>query len=49
MAHASMAYGISQARGRIGATASSLHHSHSNMVSKLCLQLTQQLVAILDP
>ena len=29
-----VAYGISQARGGIGAVASGLHHSHSNMGSK---------------
>ena len=29
-----MAYGVSQARGRIGATAAGLHHSHSNAGSK---------------
>ena len=28
-----MAYGGSQAQGRIGAAAASLHHSHSNMGS----------------
>ena len=32
-----MAYGSSHARGRIGAVASGLHHSHSNAGSKLCL------------
>ena len=31
------AYGGSQARGQIGATASSLHHSHSNARSEPCL------------
>ena len=30
-----VAYGRSQARGRIGATAAGLHHSHSNVGSKL--------------
>ena len=43
------AYRGSQARGRIGAVASGLHHSHSNMGSKLCLQPTPQLTAMLDP
>ena len=42
-----MAYGSSQAKGQIGATAAGLHHSHSNLRSKpslatytteLCLQ-----------
>ena len=32
-----MAYGGSQARGRIGATAASLHHSHSNVGFELHL------------
>ena len=31
------AYGGSQARGRIRATPASLHHSHSNTRSELCL------------
>ena len=30
-------YGSSQARGQVGAIAASLHHSHSNMGSKLHL------------
>ena len=34
---APMAYGISQARGQIGATAVGLCHSHSNVGSELCL------------
>jgi len=33
------AYGSSQARGRIGATAAGLHHSHSNVGSELQLWL----------
>ena len=33
---APMAYVSSQARAQIGATAASLHHNHSNTVSKLC-------------
>ena len=44
-----MAYGDSQARGRIGATAASLHHSHRNVGSQLCLWPTPQLTAMLDP
>ena len=43
------AYGGSQARGRIGATAASLHHSHSNTRSKPCLWFTQKLTATQDP
>ena len=43
-----MAYGGSQARGPIGATAASLHHSHSNAWSKPHLQPTPQLTATLD-
>ena len=35
-----VAYRCSQARGRIGAAAVSLYHSHSNARSKPCLQLT---------
>ena len=46
---APMACGGSQARGRIRATASSLHHSHSNAGSEPCLWSTPQLKAILDP
>ena len=42
-------YGGSQARGRIGATTASLHHSHSNMGSEPCLQPTPQLTATADP
>ena len=37
------AYGSSQARGWIEATAAGLHHSHSNAEPKLCLQPTPQL------
>ena len=33
-----VAYGISQARDQIGATAIGLHHSHSNARSEVCLQ-----------
>ena len=43
------AYGSSRARGRIGAAAAGLHHSHRNPVSKLHLRPVLQLVAILDP
>ena len=41
--------GGSQARGLIGAVATGLHHSHSNVGSKLHLPLTPQLMATLDP
>ena len=34
------AYGSSQARGQLGATAAGLHHSHSNTGSELHLRLT---------
>ena len=40
-----MAYGRSQARGGTGATAASVHHSHSNAGSELRLQL----MAMPDP
>ena len=43
------AYGGSQARGVIGAVASSLHHSHSNVGFKLHLRPTPQLTATPDP
>ena len=43
------AYGSSQARGRIGATAAGLHHSHSNARSELCLRVIPQLTATSDP
>ena len=43
------AYGRSQARGRIGVAAASLHHSHSNAGSEPSLQLTPQLTAMLHP
>ena len=42
---APLACGSSQARGLIRAAAASLHHSHSNMGSELCLRLTSQLTA----
>ena len=44
-----MAHGGSQARGCIGATAACLHHSHSHVGPKLCLQPILQLMAMLDP
>ena len=44
-----MAYGGSQARGLIRAVPTSVYHSHSNVGSKLCLQPTLQLTAMLDP
>ena len=43
------AYGGSQARGRIGAVAASLHYSHNNTESEPCLQITPQLTATPDP
>ena len=43
-----MAYGSSQARGRIRAIAACLHHSHSNTRSELCLWPTPQLMATPD-
>ena len=43
------AYGSSQARGLIGATAAGLHHNHSNMRSEPRLRSTSQLMAMLDP
>ena len=44
-----MAYGSSQARGRIGTTAASLCHSHSHTGSEACLRITPQLRAMPDP
>ena len=43
------AYGVSQARGGIGAIATGPHHSHSNVRSKPHLQSTPQLMAAPDP
>ena len=43
------AYGGSQARGRFGATASSLHHSHSKAISEQHLPPTPQLTETPDP
>ena len=40
------AFGASQARGSITATAAGLHQSHSNTVSELNLQPTPQLRAM---
>ena len=45
---APMAYGCSEARGPIGAVDASLHQSHSNSRSKLCLQPTPQLTTTPD-
>ena len=42
------AYGHSQARGRIGATAADLHQSHSNSGSEPCLRPIPHLTATLD-
>ena len=44
-----VAYGGSQARGRIGTVAADLHHSHSSTISKPCLRPTPQRMATLDP
>ena len=44
-----MAYGNSQARGRIGAAAASLPHSQGNVGSEPPLRLTSQLTAMLGP
>ena len=44
-----MAYGHSQARGRIGAAAASLYHSHSNTGLEPRLQPTPQFMVKLDP
>ena len=44
----SVAYGGSQAKGRIKAVAAGLHHSHSNMGSEPRLQPIPQLTATLD-
>ena len=41
-----VAYGGSQARGQLRATAAGLHYSHAG--SKLCLQPTPQLMVTLD-
>ena len=44
-----VAHGGSQARGQMGATASSLDHSHSNVESQPHLRPTPQLKAMPDP
>ena len=41
-----MAFGGSQARGRIGAVVAGLHHSHSNVGSEPCLLPAPQLRAM---
>ena len=46
---APLAYGSPRARGRIGAAATGLHHSHSNTRSEQCLWSTLQLTAMPDP
>ena len=46
---APMAYGGSQARGRIKAAAAGLHHSPSNTESEPRLQPPPELTATLDP
>ena len=46
---APLAYRGSQARGLIGAVATSLHQSHSNAGSEPRLQPTPQLTAMPDP
>ena len=44
-----VAYGGSQARGRIETVATGLRHRHSNMGSEPCLQPAPQLTATPDP
>ena len=46
---ASAAFGDSQARGRVGAVAANLRHSHSNEKSEPRLQPTLQLTAMPNP
>ena len=43
------AYACSQARGPIRTVATGLHHSHSNLGSKMRLLPTPQLMAMPDP
>ena len=43
-----VAYGGSQAKGRIRAADAGLHQSHSNVRPELCTGLTLQLMAMLD-
>ena len=45
----SVAYGISQARGQIGAVAVGLRQSHNNARSEPYLQPTPQLMARINP
>ena len=42
-------YGVSQAKGLIGAVATGLHQSHSSVGSELPLQPTPQLTTTPDP
>ena len=44
-----VAYGSSQARGPIGVADAGLHHSHSNLGSKLHVRPIAQLTAMPDP
>ena len=44
-----MAFGVSQARDLIGAVATGLHHSHSNVRTEPRLQPTPQLTAMRNP
>ena len=46
---APVAYGSSQAKGPIGATAAGLQHSHSNTISEWHLQPTPWLTGMWDP
>ena len=46
---APQAYGSSQVMDQIGAMAASLHHSHSNLGSKLHLQPIPELIAMPYP
>ena len=46
---APMAYEVSQVRGRIGAVAAGLCHSHSHAGSEPCLNYTSQLMVTPDP
>ena len=46
---APVAYGGFQAKGLIGAVATSLHQSHSNTESEPCLRPAPQLTAMPDP
>ena len=46
---APIVYGGPKARGRFGAVATGLWHSHRNARSEPCLQPTPQLTAMPDP